>query len=684
MRKLTLLLFFISTTIFSADNKTGSEIKEVIVYLNGAQITRLAPIYLESGINEIILNDLSPKIDENSIQISGLGDASILSINYNINYLDKKKESKEVNDLINEIKLIERKIALQKNLIKGLNEEEELLITNRKLVNENQSVTLAKIQEFSKYYRERIEMINTKIFDANILINEFDNVLRNYNKQLTEISSNTKEKRGEIKIKLDATKSTLLNLTVKYHVSSAGWFPVYDIKAKSTKAPLNLKYRAHLYQKTGEDWSNVKITLSTGDPTINNNKPELETHFLDFSNKFTNNKNTAIQSYTKKYNPMIKRVVGTIVDEKGQPLSGVNVIVKGTSNGTTTDFDGEYSIDIEHGEELAYSYVGFSSHESPIYSSVMNIQLTESIELLEEVVTIGYGTARNRKGSVASVLQGRAAGVPVRVRGASSVKNDNKILYVVDGIPMEDISYLDPNEIKSMDVLKDSSATSIYGARATNGVVVVTTREYIEDENIMNKQFIIKKSYSIASVNNITVIDIDTFELPTTYEYLAAPIINENVFLIAEINNWEHLDLLPGEANVYFDGSYGGKTYINPSQTSEELRISLGVDSNIIVSRKQVNDLKDISFVGNTRIVNKTYELTLKNNKDSEVIVNLLDRIPISQNKEIKVDKTEYGDANYNSKKGILQWDITLSPSENIKKEISFQLKYPKEKRVNL
>ncbi len=681
MKKLTLLLLFIATTVFSADKKTESEIKEVIVYLNGAQITRLAPIHLQSGISEIILNDLSPEIDENSIQISGLGDASILSISYNINYLDKKKESKEVNDLIDKIKLIERKIALQKNLIKGLNEEEELLVTNRKLVNESQSVTLAKIQEFSQYYRGRIEVINTNIFDANILINEYENILRDYNKQLSEISSNKKVKRGEIKIKLDNSKSTLLNLEVKYHVSSAGWFPVYDVKAKSTKDPLNLKYRAHLYQKTGEDWSNVKITLSTGDPTINNNKPELETHFLDFSNKFTSNKNNAIQSYTKKYNPMIKRVVGTIVDEKGQPLPGVNVIVKGTTNGTTTDFDGEYSIDIEHGEELVYSYVGFSTQESPIYSSVMNLQLTESLEALEEVVTVGYGTARNRKGSVASTLEGRVSGV--QIRGTNSIKNE-EILYIVDGVPTNNISYLDPNEIKSMDILKDSSATSIYGSRGLNGVVVVTTKEYIEDENIINKQFIINKPYTIASVNDITVIDIDTFELPTTYEYLAAPIINENVFLIAEINNWEHLDLLPGEANVYFDGSYSGKTYINPSQTKKELKISLGVDSNIIVSRKQINNLKDKSFVGNTRIVNKSYELTLKNNKDSDVIINLLDRIPISQNKEIKVDKTEYGAANYDSKKGILKWNITLSPSENIKKEISFQLKYPKGKRINL
>lgn len=681
MRKFTLLLLFIYTAAFSVDKKTESEIKEVIVYLNGAQVTRLAPIYLETGINEIILNDLSPLIDENSIQISGLNDVSILSIQYSINYLDKKKESREVIELIDKIKLIERKIALQKNLIKGLDEEEALLVTNRKLVNENQSVSLTKIQEFSKYYRERIEVISNAIFDANISIIDLENELRNNNKQLTQISSDTKEKRGEIKLKFDSTKSTSLNLEVKYNVSSAGWFPVYDVKAKSTDKPLSLKYRAHLYQKTGEDWNDVKIILSTGDPSINNSKPELDTHFLNFSTKHSSyNQNKSVKNYSKKYNPMIKRVVGTILDQTGQPLPGANIVIKGTTKGTTTDFDGEYSIDIEQGEELEYSYIGFMSKQQPIYSSVMNVKLIEDPAQLSEVVITGYGSKRRNTRAVVA-LQGKASGI--KIRGTNSLEN-NIPMYVVDGVIMDDISYLDKNEIANINILKDTSASLIYGSRASNGVVIITTKEYIKDENIINKQFIIKKTYSIASVSDITVIDIDTFELPATYEYLAAPVINENVFLIAEINKWEHLDLLPGEANVYFKGAYAGKTYINPLQTKKELKISLGVDSNIIVSRKQVNDLKDKSFVGSTRIVNKTYELTLKNNKNTEIYISLLDRIPISQNKEIKVDKIVHDSADYDTKKGILKWGVILSPGNNTKKKVSFQIKYPKGEDLNL
>jgi len=157
------------------------------------------------------------------------------------------------------------------------------------------------------------------------------------------------------------------------------------------------------------------------------------------------------------------------------------------------------------------------------------------------------------------------------------------------------------------------------------------------------------------------------------------------VFLIAKLNKWEQFDILPGEANIYFDGNYAGKTFIDPFQTKKELTISLGVEPNIIIERKQVNNLKSTQFIGSNRIVNKAYEISIKSNQAKNIPLIVMDRIPISQNKEIKIDDILYDeDAEYDNKKRLLKWNINVSSKESIKKEFSYKVKYPKGKSINL
>ena len=200
-------------------------------------------------------------------------------------------------------------------------------------------------------------------------------------------------------------------------------------------------------------------------------------------------------------------VSGTVYDNSG-PLPGVSVIVKGTNVGTATDFDGNYTINAPSDAILLFSYVGFNNQEVPVNGqSVINVTLTENLEQLGEVVVVGYGVQRKEAvtGSVASIrgevmrdvpssnisqaLQGRLPGVEfaqtsskpgaamqIRVRGSRSVSADNAPLIVLDGIPFSgSISDLNPNDIEGIDVLKDASATAIYGSRGANGVIMVTT-----------------------------------------------------------------------------------------------------------------------------------------------------------------------------------------------------------------
>ncbi|WP_051908108.1 SusC/RagA family TonB-linked outer membrane protein [Flavimarina sp. Hel_I_48] len=210
-------------------------------------------------------------------------------------------------------------------------------------------------------------------------------------------------------------------------------------------------------------------------------------------------------------------VTGTVTDPTGMALPGVSVQEKGTNNGVVTDFDGNYSIDvIETGASLVFSYVGMVNQEKTASSSgSLDVQMEGDTEALEEVVVVGYGTQRKSDvtGSVSSVqgedllqrpvtnalqgLQGKVAGANVYlnsgsptaaprviIRGLGTINSSSSPLYVVDGVVMQDIQFLNPNNIESMEVLKDASSTAIYGARGANGVILVTTKRGAKTEGV--------------------------------------------------------------------------------------------------------------------------------------------------------------------------------------------------------
>ncbi|WP_299548760.1 TonB-dependent receptor [Seonamhaeicola sp.] len=210
-----------------------------------------------------------------------------------------------------------------------------------------------------------------------------------------------------------------------------------------------------------------------------------------------------------KKSPPQQTISGTVVDEAGVPVAGANVVVKGTTKGTVTDFDGNFSISASSGDVLEVSYLGYITQSISVGDQTsISVTLAEDAAKLDEVVVIGYGTAKKSDltGSVSRVssksfedqpmsrvedaLQGRAAGVTVarnsgapgapvkiRIRGTNSITGNNDPLVVIDGIIGGDLRTLNPNDIATMDVLKDASATAIYGSRGANGVILITTKK---------------------------------------------------------------------------------------------------------------------------------------------------------------------------------------------------------------
>ena len=203
-----------------------------------------------------------------------------------------------------------------------------------------------------------------------------------------------------------------------------------------------------------------------------------------------------------------RQITGTVIDATGMPIIGANVMVKGTTNGTITDIDGKFTLEVAKDAILQVSYIGYMNQEIPVGNkSVLSISLQEDTQKLDEVVVIGYGTmkksditgaissvseekiARQAVANVSTALQGLATGVSVtsssgspgsaatiRIRGVGTV-NDAEPLFVVDGMPVTDINYLNTSDIQSMEVLKDASASAIYGSRGANGVILITTKK---------------------------------------------------------------------------------------------------------------------------------------------------------------------------------------------------------------
>ena len=210
-------------------------------------------------------------------------------------------------------------------------------------------------------------------------------------------------------------------------------------------------------------------------------------------------------------------VKGIVKDTTGEPVIGANVLVKGTTNGTITDFDGNFQLSANKGEIIVISFIGFTSQELPATTELMNIVLKDDSEMLSEVVVIGYGVAKKNDltGSVTAMkpdemnkglvtnaqdmMQGKIAGVNVtsasgtpgagaqiRIRGGSSLNASNDPLIVIDGLAMDNsgvqglsnpLSMVNPNDIETFTVLKDASATAIYGSRGSNGVIIITTKK---------------------------------------------------------------------------------------------------------------------------------------------------------------------------------------------------------------
>ena len=239
--------------------------------------------------------------------------------------------------------------------------------------------------------------------------------------------------------------------------------------------------------------------------------------------------------------------------------------------------------------------------------------------------------------------------------------------------------------------LSEVVVTSAYGvkrmsksvASSTQNVDPSTLQNYTNlTESQLNTNFEIDLPYDILSDGQVHSVNIKEEKIDAILENYAVPKLDKDAYLLAKISDWEKLDLLPGTANIIMDNTYLGKSYIDANSTADTLNLSLGKDRRVSIKRQTVKEFTSTKTSGSTTKQSFTYEITIKNNKLTDIDLTLKDQYPISMVKEIETKLEDNGGALVNEELGILSWNIKLKPGESKKIRFSYTIKYPKDKKV--
>lgn len=554
-------LFASTTNLVSATTEKSikSKIESVTVFTNGAQMYRTAAVTVNAGISTLVFENLEPGIDARSIQAGGTGNFVIMDVQHIIKYPELKQNtdpSGQSPKNLKQIKLLQDSLV---NIAFDLEEignkkdvltiEKNSLLNNRLIKGESKKDTLNLLKDAMTYLREKLNNINSELLklkkenyrvtlNQQRMLNDLT-LLQNYNANTGDVVKDETKYQIIVTVSADVTASGSVNLN--YMLQNAGWTPSYDLRAKGAGGTMQLTYKAQVYQNTGIDWNDVKLTLSTANPNQSNVKPMLNTWWLSF------------------YNPYQYQV----------PSSKPSTMKMDDGAGAT------------------------SAAEESIITTSMDKEM--------------------------------AAPEPI----AKSISD-------------------------------------------------YTTSE----ENLTNVEYEIKLPYTIPNDGKTHFVAIQTKDIAAEFTDFSAPKLDKDAFLVAKITNWDELNLVAGSANIYFDGTFVGETYINPNNLTDTLDITLGRDKNMVVTRIKQKDKTKEKIVGEDKLKTVTYEITVRNSKSTTSNFNLQDQIPVSQNKEIVILLIESGGATVDENSGILNWKLNIKPKETKKITFTYSVKYPKNKIV--
>lgn len=531
MKRIVCFLVALSVTEISFAQKSidaSSEIKSATIYLQGAVMVMRSGVTVPAGNSEIVFGELPQNINAGTVQVSANSDITILSAVYQLNYLNTKKENALIKTLKDSLDLLNiqlKKTQGQKNIVKG---QADLLNANKNVTGQNTGLNMDQLTKMYDFYTTKMNDLNSQQLDLEQKEKKLNENIQRVQNQLNELNSKFNQPTGEIVVSVSSSTSRTTTFEISFLMPDAGWSPIYDIRSKDIHSPVTLNYKANVYQNSGSDWNDVKIRLSTGNPTVSATGPTLY----------------------------------------------------------------------------------------PWYVNIFQPQ-----QLNEVVISAPSRAAGKQKAEPAAA---------------------------------------------------DNTGDSMYMNSTGADYTTVTQTQ-------LNAEFDISIPYDIPSDGKAHLVVIQDYQLPASYSYYAVPKMDNDAFLTADISNWEDLNLLPGNANIFFEGSYVGQSYVNPSVTKDTLSFSLGRDKNIVIKREKVKDFSKPKTTGDNIRQSFAYTITIKNTKKEPVNIKIMDQIPVSQNSKIEVTLDDAGGASVNATDGKMTWMIPLAANEEKKIQFSFTLKYPKD-----
>ena len=620
----------IFATMAKAENKKVTpELKHVTVFTNGAQVERTHSMNLLAGEQIVTFTGLSPYTDVKSMQIKAHGKLTVLGVNYRTIHPDSLQRIKQLRDAEQKVKQTDDKEREMRSQLEVVNAQLEMLKTNCSTGNRTAVTPLANIKELNTYYAQEMLELKKKAISIDQELAKLAEVREKQQKTADSIAHLKLKTITEAELKLQVPQAGKVDFTLTYYVKNAGWYPTYDLRSEGVGQPLQLSYKANMFQNTKEEWKNIPVTLSSANPNRSNVAPELRTYWLDYGR--------SAPRYNSEEEPE-GSVYGVVTDDKGEVIIGAIVTVQGTSLGTVTDSNGRYSITLPRPNViLNFSYIGYlTKHVRVNKSGAVNVKLMEDNTTLNDVVVVGYGTKKKTSSRKLAKLNAEEADEGEVLKSKEMIKPESDLIAV-----------------------KEQKAQFGY-------------------------EFEIKQPLTMTSDGKTTTTEIARYQLPATYQYLGIPRADKDAFLVADATEWQQYSLLEGEANVYFENSFVGKTILDPTVVNDTLHFSLGRDNGIRIQRTKVSDRSTRRLLSTTQEQNLTWRITVKNSRKEAVSLTLRDQIPVSENSNITVTTEELSGGKLNDATGVVEWQLQLQPNEQRELTVAYRVKYPKSRWLNV
>ena len=622
MRFLLTTTLVLGTLLSYAQNfkekELKTEIKEVTVFLKGAQIFETGSVVIPQGNTILKVKGLSSFVDEKSIQVKATGDFTILSVNHSLNHLEELQKNEKADSLTKVTEAIYLAVSYENARLAVLKEKQSILNENKKLRGQNSETPIAQLKQTMDFYEAEVSKIKTEEIKINKSIEAKNAEISALQRQLQELYTLRVWPSGEITIRVNADTQTSGKFTITYMVDNAGWYPKYDVRVKDINSPLQLIYKAELFQNTGIDWKNVKLRFSNGSPNQSGMVPTLMPWNLTYA-RYTN-----LQPKTYYGLDAVRSVQGRVTSaDDGSPLPGVSVLVKGSTIGTQTDGDGNYALTLPNGAtDLTFSFISLKSQTVKINRSEIDVAMESDAATLNEVVVVASGLTVQRRelGNQATTVRGRAT------------------------------QPLTTNVIENQTTVEIEIATP----------------------------------YSVKSNGEKLMIDLKKYDIDALYEYYAIPKLDKDAFLMARIINWDQYSLLEGEANLYFEDAFVGRSILDAKSLQDTLSISLGRDRSIVISREKNEQFSKRKVLSGNIQETKGFKLVVRNKKSQSINLTVFDQVPVSIIDDITVTLVELSKAKFDKKTGQVAWELNIDSQQQKEINLQYEVKYPKNESVLL